>query len=530
MRWMIGHTVHTLSRAIRPLQGSRLVFTAEDGAHNEHHEHHEHMDHSDEGSYDPTEWQVRAVHRPPALVEAILDSGSDTTVLPMTYLDRGQIMGKAPVLRDAQGNELTGTSQRKVELVFEASTGEKLKVRQMATVAEAVRQPLLSAGKFLKNGWTPGRDANGNLHLKHDRDGYRIPIHYSGNSLAVKVEIRRVDQQYVREICLVPKANKIIEDTWFYVNGVPTYRSETDRHVDGRKRFGISDYPYRTTMILVSDREKEQYLNPGWKPDEEVWEIIECAAQYAAEGSMVEANAPIPDLEGPTQTLTMLHLVPMTEQEVIALVGKPARKEGVQEEDLESERPHDAVLVQPAEPEQQLVRAPSEFKEIIYGENVLTAESPLRVMRRVCQFYGLPKTGSKKECWERLTRFLANAELDAALEVAKKCQDDLVRHGEAIPLPKDVSPQEKEQHELTHLPKAPWCESCTATKSREDTHKRADLKDIDDRVMVHIDFGYITGEPQSGDERAPSTTFLCAVESQTKWWWQSQFQARISMD
>jgi hypothetical protein len=35
--------------------------------------------------------------------------------------------------------------------------------------------------------------------------------------------------------------------------------------------------------------------------------------------------------------------------------------------------------------------------------------------------------------------------------------------------------------------------------------------------MVHIDFGYIRGEPQSGDENAPSTTFLCAVESQTKW-------------
>ena len=46
------------------------------------------------------------------------------------------------------------------------------------------------------------------------------------------------------------------------------------------------------------------------------------------------------------QTLTMLHLVPMTEQEVIALVGKPAKKEDLQEEDLGSERPCDAA--QPA--------------------------------------------------------------------------------------------------------------------------------------------------------------------------------------
>ena len=91
-------------------------FTAEDGAHNEHHEH---KDRSAEGSDDHTEWQVRAVYRPPALVEAILDSGSDMTVLPMTSRDKGQIMGKAPALRDVQGNELTGTSQRKIELVFE---------------------------------------------------------------------------------------------------------------------------------------------------------------------------------------------------------------------------------------------------------------------------------------------------------------------------------------------------------------------------------------------------------------------------
>jgi hypothetical protein len=99
--------------------------------------------------------------------------------------------------------------------------------------------------------------------------------------------------------------------------------------------------------------------------------------------------------------------------------------------------------------------------------------------------------------------------------LAKKCQDDLVRHGEAIPLPKDVSPQEKEQHELTHLPKAPWCESCTATKSREEPTKEQVSRTLM-TAMVHMDFGYITGEPQSGDEKA-RTTFLCAVESQTKW-------------
>ena len=57
-------------------------FTAEDGAQNQHHEH---MDHSAEGTCDPTDWQVRAAYRPLALVEAILDSGSDMTVFADTW-------------------------------------------------------------------------------------------------------------------------------------------------------------------------------------------------------------------------------------------------------------------------------------------------------------------------------------------------------------------------------------------------------------------------------------------------------------
>ena len=204
-------------------------------AHNEHNEqYHGSVRVCDD--LGPTEYHVRAMHRGSEVVEAILDSGSDMTVLPMSYQHYGEKIGAAPILRDAEGNRLTGASQRKVELVFKAATGQLVKVRQSATVAESVKQPLISAGRFLKNGWSPGRNRNGELHLKHDQDGYEIPIHYSGNSLAVQVEIRRLDQQHVREICLVPKANKLVEDTWFYIHGVPSFRTVTNRFIDQRQR------------------------------------------------------------------------------------------------------------------------------------------------------------------------------------------------------------------------------------------------------------------------------------------------------
>ena len=49
--------------------------------------------------------------------------------------------------------------------------------------------------------------------MRHDRDGHEIPLRYARNSLAVRVQIRRVDE--VREICMIPKANKILEDVWY---------------------------------------------------------------------------------------------------------------------------------------------------------------------------------------------------------------------------------------------------------------------------------------------------------------------------
>ena len=111
---------------------------------------------------------------------------------------------------------------------------------------------------------------------------------------------------------------------------------------------------------------------------------------------------------------------------------------------------------------------------------------------------------------------IANAELDAALEVAKRYQEDMVRHGVSVPMPKEVSAEEMERHQLTHLPKADWCEACTATKSREHAHKSLVSKGDAFRTIMHMDFGYLTGEAKPG-EKAPSTTFLCAVDSQTKW-------------
>ena len=50
-----------------------------------HHKHNEPDDSSVEGSENPMNFQVRAVYHEPRTVEAILDSGSDMTVLPTVF-------------------------------------------------------------------------------------------------------------------------------------------------------------------------------------------------------------------------------------------------------------------------------------------------------------------------------------------------------------------------------------------------------------------------------------------------------------
>lgn len=42
-------------------------------------------------------------------------------------------------------------------------------------------------------------------------------------------------------------------------------------------------------------------------------------------------------------------------------------------------------------------------------------------------------------------------------------------------------------------------------------------KEEDTRTSIHMDFGYITGKAESKDKPTPGTTFLCCVDSQTKW-------------
>ena len=52
--------------------------------------------------------------------------------------------------------------------------------------------------------------------------------------------------------------------------------------------------------------------------------------------------------------------------------------------------------------------------------------------------------------------------------------------------------QERQQHELTHLPFRPWCVDCVAGCAADHPHRRGQLDDDEGLVKISVDYGFIS--------------------------------------
>ena len=113
---------------------------------------------------------------------------------------------------------------------------------------------------------------------------------------------------------------------------------------------------------------------------------------------------------------------------------------------------------------------------MIVGGVELTLESSLKELKQACKHLGIGVTGSKPLLWQRLKKEVAENKLKTMVELSKSIQKEFERD------------PEKALHELTHLPKADWCESCTATRSREDNFETSRKRQ--DGSLVSMDFKF----------------------------------------
>ena len=124
--------------------------------------------------------------------------------------------------------------------------------------------------------------------------------------------------------------------------------------------------------------------------------------------------------------------------------------------------------------------------------DALGPKSPLRALRAQLAELGRPTYGSKYICWRRLRRAReARAEADAA---AKHEEAMAVGTADVQVLARPVEPlsEERERHNVSHLPPQPWCEHCVRGRAPEGDHKRVSFERADKELpLIAFDFAFL---------------------------------------
>ena len=165
-------------------------------------------------------------------VEILLDSGADSSVLPLDCANVGHALAvdQSSKFVDAQGAPIQQQGRR----IAEVCLGSDVVIKEQFMVA-AVTGPIICLGRLLRSGWDFSR-INGELHLC--KDGYSFATYYRKNSLYTQGVISKISDmtetvnesgsQSINAIRLTslrnlsPGWNKFDEDLWAIQTYSPT--------------------------------------------------------------------------------------------------------------------------------------------------------------------------------------------------------------------------------------------------------------------------------------------------------------------
>ena len=466
----------------------------------------------------------------PEKVEVILDSGADCTVLPMSYRAVGNMDPHASksVLLDAQGNKIEGGESR-VCVNFEIDTPEEDHVISFkdSVVLGNVQQPLFCLGKLMKRGWIPVCDEHDLWYMQKGEASF--PVHWSRNSLATYMRLSRLEEAVdpgvperrdhrAEEAIPVTGVQAESSSEFAAVRMVVDIGSDMALHaetpgwslsesmlpvhlalnvsttIDPSARFNPDEWPHRSTLI--------------WKRGRE-YEVFEC-------GEFWEVNG-VKDLDGPAEKLlTILTKNPIEPSQLGTITHDdrawmPGPNPALGNEGEGREKGHMVVERQDDRPEGPMlgpraVEVDGPVQEVVVVNDVrLTQESSLRELRVACRFLGISKNGAKATVWNRLKR---EAKLKVAVEASEIVKAEYAREPLVAALPERPSEELVLIHEATRIPKAPWCEACIASRSREDNYD--DSEPHREFPVVSLDYMFTAAQDN------PLATHLILVDSQTK--------------
>ena len=145
-----------------------------------------------------------------------------------------------------------------------------------------------------------------------------------------------------------------------------------------------------------------------------------------------------------------------------------------------------------------------------------TEDNKLKELQSACQKLGLPTSGSKMRVLRRLQQYKYKQEERVAFEVAQRLYSEARREAVPVPTPKLPPRHEQEMHQLTHIPYKAWCQTCIATRAKEDARTEADRNQVKDRGRSVISFDFGCTYTRGAEEEKQLGTALYVAESETK--------------
>ena len=336
------------------------------------------------------------------LQELVLyDSGSDENVCPYAWGTDEYDHGSEIILRTVAGELLSRGGQRRLQFEVETISGKVVTVEGIFQVSESCVKPVVSAGKFMKKGFT-AQLGNGGGYVWHP-DGLHFQLHVRGNA------------------------------TYFWVSNVralPAKEAEERRHGSGPR--------------VAAPVEQE--------PGQEAWEM----ARQEPAGEAEEA-----------------------EEDVIQIGG-----------DINFER---------------------------RGRSKLTPFDKVEKLKARLKELGQPRYGNKAQLWHRLEK--AEKERQRTLrkhqERQKRLREGTAEKATAPPGPQDPTPEQRAQHELTHLPPEPWCEHCVKGRAIDTAHRLVPLELRATNRKMEVDYSFVKVDGTAAQMAESSEVILSAWDEAT---------------
>ena len=378
-----------------------------------------------------------------------------------------------------------------------------------------------------------------------------VPIRFSRNSTVTdlrfyRAELREGEKENERMVRKLTVKKEIEDDLegmkydegWMFLRSGKTVRIDWDaKYTYNPRKDDVKAFPYRTTLLTTYEGDKVNWskmeffeCGEEWSGRERVeitaskhWNVVVTILERQPCG-MEEygkyVNPLAKDVEVPGEKEREKSTAKQSEEEKdrdeviqeLDAMESGEQKSGNDERDVGDERERERKDV-----EKKLPSIGESMEEKMnVGGIELTPESTLKEMRKACEILGVGKTGSKAQVWKRMKEAVATSKLKALVEISKKIDEEFSRKPEGEKRPEPPSEEERKLHELTHLPKADWCESCTATRSREDNFEVSEKKH--EASLVSMDFKF-TGTRDEENTKDPKDTLaisLVMVDQETK--------------